>query len=96
MFIHYHMTPEPISMQPEQTVQAHVDLRGKWLLPIHNGTFDLSMHPWAEPFERVLALGEARGVEVATPIMGERIDIAAPLAGERWWRAVLAAEPGAP
>lgn len=84
-----------VHMQPEQTVQAHVDLRGKWLLPIHNGTFDLSMHPWAEPFERVLALGDARGVNIATPIMGERIDIDAPHAGERWWRAVLAAEPAA-
>ena len=72
----------------EQTVQAHLDLRGKWLLPIHNGTFDLAMHAWNEPFERVLALGDARGVNVATPIMGERIDINAPHAGERWWRSV--------
>ena len=81
-----------VHMQPEQTVQAHVDLRGGWLLPIHNGTFDLSMHPWHEPFERVLALGDARGIGIATPVMGERIDIAAPHAGERWWRAVVAAE----
>ena len=81
-----------VHMQPEQTVQVHVDLRGGWLLPIHNGTFDLSMHPWHEPFERVLALGDARGIGIATPVMGERIDIAAPHAGERWWRAVVAAE----
>ena len=81
-----------VHMQPEQTVQAHQDLRGGWLLPIHNGTFDLSMHPWSEPFERVLALGDARGIGIATPIMGERIDIAAPHAGERWWRGVLAQE----
>jgi L-ascorbate metabolism protein UlaG (beta-lactamase superfamily) len=31
-----------VHMQPEQTLQAHLDLRGKWLLPIHNGTFDLA------------------------------------------------------
>ncbi len=84
-----------VHMQPEQTVQAHIDLRGGWLLPIHNGTFDLSMHPWFEPFERVLALGDARGIGIATPIMGERIDIAAPHAGERWWRSVVAAESAA-
>ncbi|MFT3896699.1 MAG: MBL fold metallo-hydrolase [Thermomonas sp.] len=81
-----------VHMQPEQTVQAHEDLRGRWLLPIHNGTFDLAMHPWFEPFERVLALGGERGIEVATPMFGERIDIAAPKAGERWWRGVVAAE----
>lgn len=84
-----------VHMQPEQTVQAHIDLRGGWLLPIHNGTFDLAMHPWFEPFERVLALGEERGIGIATPVMGERIDIAAPHAGERWWRSVVAAESAA-
>ncbi|QIL21191.1 hydrolase [Thermomonas sp. HDW16] len=81
-----------VHMQPEQTMQAHLDLRGGWLLPIHNGTFDLAMHAWNEPFERVLALGSERGVNIATPIMGERIDINAPHAGERWWRSVVAAE----
>ncbi|GAA5011536.1 MBL fold metallo-hydrolase [Pseudoluteimonas lycopersici] len=81
-----------VHMQPEQTVQAHIDLRGRWLLPIHNGTFDLAMHAWWEPFERVLTLGGERGISVATPAMGERIGIDAPHAGERWWREVVAAE----
>ncbi len=85
-----------VHMQPEQTVQAHQDLRGRWLLPIHNGTFDLAMHPWFEPFERVLALGGERGIEVATPIMGERIDLDAPHAGERWWHGVVAQEQQVP
>ena len=84
-----------VHMQPEQTVQAHLDLRGSWLLPIHNGTFDLAMHAWNEPFERVLALGAERGVDVTTPIMGERISIDAPHAGERWWRPVVAQESAA-
>lgn len=81
-----------VHMQPEQTVQAHRDLRGRWLLPIHDGTFDLSVHPWFEPFERVLALATAQGIDIATPVMGERIDIAAPHTGRRWWRAVMAQE----
>lgn len=84
-----------VHMQPGQTVQAHVDLRGRWLLPIHNGTFDLAMHAWWEPFERVLALGAERGIAVATPIMGERLGIDSPRAGERWWRSVMAQEPQA-
>ena len=61
----------------------------------HNGTFDLSMHPWFEPFERVLALGDERGIGIATPIMSERIGIDAPHAGERWWRSVVAVESAA-
>jgi L-ascorbate metabolism protein UlaG (beta-lactamase superfamily) len=77
-----------VHMQPEETVQAHIDLRGRWLAPIHNGTFDLAMHPWQEPFERVTGLALARGVAVATPRMGERLDLEAPQRGERWWREV--------
>ncbi|MCH3705293.1 MBL fold metallo-hydrolase, partial [Campylobacter coli] len=50
-----------VHMQPEETLQAHLDLRGRWLLPIHNGTFDLAMHAWQEPFERIAALAAERG-----------------------------------
>jgi L-ascorbate metabolism protein UlaG (beta-lactamase superfamily) len=75
-----------VHMQPDETVQAHVDLRGKWLMPIHNGTFDLAMHRWQEPFERVTGLAAAHGIPLATPRMGERLDLAAPHRGERWWR----------
>lgn len=82
-----------VHMQPEQTVQAHQDLRGRWLLPMHNGTFDLALHGWREPFERVLALSEARGIALATPRMGERLDLSAPHGGTRWWRSGAAAEP---
>ncbi|WP_083512815.1 MBL fold metallo-hydrolase [Lysobacter gummosus] len=75
-----------VHMQPEQTVQAHIDLRGRWLLPIHNGTFDLAMHPWTEPFERVSALAAERSVALITPRMGERVDLHSPQATTPWWR----------
>jgi L-ascorbate metabolism protein UlaG (beta-lactamase superfamily) len=77
-----------VHMQPEETVQAHIDLGGRWLVPIHNGTFDLAMHRWQEPFERVTGLALARGVELSTPRMGERLDLRAVHRGERWWREV--------
>ncbi|WP_266170493.1 MBL fold metallo-hydrolase [Dyella subtropica] len=75
-----------VHMQPVQTVQAHQDLRGRWLMPIHNGTFDLAMHRWQEPFEQVTALAAERGITLSTPRMGERLDLNAPRTGERWWR----------
>ncbi|MBE2210542.1 MAG: MBL fold metallo-hydrolase [Xanthomonadaceae bacterium] len=77
-----------VHMMPAQTVQAYIDLGGKWLLPIHNGTFDLAMHAWDDPFEQVLKIGNERGIKISTPMMGERIDINAPHEGERWWRSV--------
>ena len=50
------------------------------------------MHNWHEPFERVLAIAETQGIRVTTPVMGERIGIDAPHAGEHWWREVVAKE----
>ncbi|HDR9259801.1 TPA: MBL fold metallo-hydrolase [Burkholderia vietnamiensis] len=77
-----------VHMQPEETIQAHIDLRGRTLIPIHNGTFDLAMHCWHEPFERVTALSVAHGIQLSTPRMGERVDLNEPHRGERWWRTV--------
>ncbi|MDH5835106.1 MBL fold metallo-hydrolase [Luteimonas kalidii] len=75
-----------VHMLPEQTVQAHADLRGGVLLPIHNGTFDLALHAWTDPFERVTALAAERGIVLATPRMGERVDLASPQPTTAWWR----------
>ena len=74
-----------VHMQPEETLQAHLDLRGKWLLPIHNGTFDLAMHNWHEPFDRITALAAEKNVAITTPRMGEALNVDAPHAGSAWW-----------
>ena len=79
-------------MQPEQSLQAHLDLRGKQLLPVHNGTFDLALHAWYEPFERIVDLAEQMGVAISTPQMGQALNLRAPEAGARWW-ATPAAQP---
>lgn len=76
-----------IHMQPEQTLQAHLDLNGRWLLPIHNGTFDLAFHPWHEPLDRIQALATAAGVPLATPQMGQVWALDRPQAVPAWWRA---------
>ena len=77
-----------VHMHPKETVQAHLDLQGQWLLPIHNGTFDLATHSWHDPFEQVLHFAKLHGVSLSTPIMGERVDMNAPHEGERWWRLI--------
>lgn len=77
-----------VHMQPEQTLQAFLDLKGKWLMPVHNGTFDLSLHPWSEPFDRIAALASERGVLLTTPEMGQALDLNQPAAGQAWWKRV--------
>ena len=74
-----------VHMHPEESIQAHLDLKGKRLLPIHNGTFDLSMHSWHEPFDRIAALGNARRIPVITPLMGETVSLVYSVSEHYWW-----------
>lgn len=74
-----------IHMLPEQSVQAHMDLKGKAMLPIHNSTFDLALHDWYEPLERVSIAAEQNQVQLLTPVMGEQVSIKAPAQSVAWW-----------
>jgi L-ascorbate metabolism protein UlaG (beta-lactamase superfamily) len=74
-----------VHMTPEETAQAHVDVRGKVLIPVHNGTFDLAFHPWKEPFERITKIGVERQLAVATPEMGVVMTLGQPHPQTRWW-----------
>ncbi|MEE4343956.1 MBL fold metallo-hydrolase [Pseudomonas alliivorans] len=84
----YNVEWPQVHMQPEETLQAHLDLRGRWLLPIHNGTFDLSMHAWHEPFDRILALAWEQNVTITTPMMGQPFYMDYPCRGMTWWMSV--------
>ncbi|HEY1148396.1 MAG TPA: MBL fold metallo-hydrolase [Pseudoduganella sp.] len=75
-----------VHMQPEETMLAHLDLRGKVLMPIHNGTFDLALHSWHDPFERITALAAEHEQVLATPAIGEPLSVAAPAPAKAWWR----------
>lgn len=75
-----------VHMRPTDAVEAHFDLGGEFLLPIHNGTFSLAFHDWQEPFEQVLKYGEARGAKILFPRFGERLDVNDPAEFNYWWR----------
>lgn len=77
---------QDVHMLPSQTLQAHLDLRGEWLLPIHNSTFDLAFHDWQAPLETLTTLADQAGVKLTTPRIGQAVDLAQPLPEQRWWR----------
>jgi len=75
-----------IHMMPEETVQAHIDLRGKLLMPIHWGAFKLSIHPWQEPVERLLLKANPLKVKITTPMIGEPIIPGKSVPSSKWWK----------
>ena len=75
-----------IHMQPEDTMQAYLDLGAKALMPVHNSTFDLSLHPWFEPLQRIQALAATHQVKVITPIIGQQVKLPLQQDYDYWWQ----------
>lgn len=75
-----------VHMSPEETMQAQLDLGGKAMLPIHNGTFDLALHAWFEPLERLHELSLENNVSMITPLMGQRLSLEHLDSTWAWWQ----------
>jgi L-ascorbate metabolism protein UlaG (beta-lactamase superfamily) len=74
-----------VHLGPEQAVQAHRDVKGKLMLPVHWGTFNLALHAWTEPVERLLVAAQHASVNVVVPRPGESIDPSNPPPPAAWW-----------
>ncbi|WP_346817327.1 MBL fold metallo-hydrolase [Bacillus paramobilis] len=78
-----------IHMLPEETVQAHIDVKGDLLLPIHWGAFTLALHEWSDPIERVTKEANRLGVKITTPQIGESIALKSKdYPSSAWWREI--------
>ena len=74
-----------VHMGPEQAVQAAKDAGGRLLIPVHWGTFDLAMHGWTEPAERIIIAADSLGIPVAIPQPGQSVEPSDPPPVVRWW-----------
>ena len=77
-----------IHMTPEEGVATAVDVRAGLLIPVHWATFNLAMHAWTEPVDRVWREAKDRGLALAVPRPGETVDVDAPPAVDGWWQAL--------
>lgn len=77
-----------VHMTPEEGVATALDVRADLLVPVHWCTFTLSPHSWTDPADRVWRASKARGVPLAVPRPGERVDVSAPPAVDGWWQAL--------
>lgn len=76
-----------IHMLPEETVQAHLDVKGNVMIPIHWGAFTLGLHDWTDPVERAVKAAEERGTAIATPRIGEAVTIGSTqYPTSAWWK----------
>ncbi len=64
-------TGREVHMNPEQAVDAFLELRAKKLVPMHYGSFRLGYEPLDEPPARLLASARAHGIEDKVLVMTE-------------------------
>ena len=74
-----------VHLGPEQAVLAHRAVGGGLMLPTHWGTFNLSLHGWTEPVERLMVAARQQGIALAIPRPGESIEPDSPPELTRWW-----------
>ena len=73
-------------MNPKNTLKAAEDLSAKWVIPIHWGAFVLANHSWDDSVNKLTSSAEDSFVNVATPRIGETVDIKEiDNYQEKWW-----------
>ena len=82
----YNDSWKSMHMFPEDNIKAQKDLKGKVLVPIHNGTFDLAFHPWYEPMDQVITLAEKAQINYVVPQMGQIVDSRSISETVEWWK----------
>jgi L-ascorbate metabolism protein UlaG (beta-lactamase superfamily) len=75
-----------VHVLPEETAQAFLDLKGKKLIPVHWGMFDLSLHSWYEPIEKLEEQANKKNIDLLTPKFGQIVKTKEENLFEKWWK----------
>jgi L-ascorbate metabolism protein UlaG (beta-lactamase superfamily) len=77
-----------IHLGPDGASRAFEALGGAGLMmPIHWGLFDLALHAWRQPMERMLEVAEERGIRLWAPEPGRPTEVVTGVEERsNWWR----------
>jgi L-ascorbate metabolism protein UlaG (beta-lactamase superfamily) len=87
----FHPAWSDIHLGPKNAQVAHEMLRGKLLLPVHWGTFNLAMHDWNEPAETLYTLAAESGTRLLLPRLGLPSEPSHEEHAAPWWREIAGA-----
>jgi len=77
-----------IHLGPDGAARAFEALGGSGLMmPIHWGLFDLALHAWRQPIERMLEVAEEKKIKLWTPEPGQPTEVVVGVeVRSDWWR----------
>lgn len=77
-----------IHLGPDAALRAFKDLGGGTFMPIHWGLFDLALHDWWQPIQRLTQVSDEQGTQLFSPVPGEPTEVTPREAvRSEWWRA---------
>ena len=78
---------ESIHLGPDGAARAFAAMGGRGLLmPIHWGLFDLALHAWRQPIERMIELADEKGIMLWAPEPGLPAEVVAGVElRSNWW-----------
>ena len=82
----FHPLWKSIHMGPDGAAEAFAALGGGVLMPIHWGLFNLALHGWRQPIERMAELASERQMELFSPTPGLPTSFTGEEVRSNWWR----------
>jgi len=82
----YNQSWKNIHLMPNEMMAVAKDLKTKVLMPVHWGKFSLALHAWDEPVSLVTEAAKEANIPLLTPMIGEKVNLAAPKIYESWWK----------
>jgi len=92
----FHPAWGQIHLGPDNALEALRLLGGGAFLPVHWGTFNLALHDWDAPAERLVEVAPSRGVQLVMPRLGEPLEPRRVETVEPWWRTIAALDAAPP
>ncbi|WP_020528614.1 MBL fold metallo-hydrolase [Flexithrix dorotheae] len=84
----YNKNWHDIHLFPEEAIDAQEMLKGEVLIPVHWGTFDLALHSWYDPVDRLIKAAAPKNMTLSFPKVGEVLEVDNLVKPEPWWKNV--------
>jgi L-ascorbate metabolism protein UlaG (beta-lactamase superfamily) len=84
----FHPLWSAIHLGPDNAARAFQEMapRGGLMMPIHWGLFNLALHAWKQPVERMVELADEKGISLWLPEPGEPTEVVAGVeVRSGWW-----------
>lgn len=78
-----------VHCHPDEVAQATEELHARNMIPVHHSKFSLAKHAWFEPITRISEYSKDRNYRLATPMIGELVELDnEKQTFKQWWKTV--------